>query len=381
MSEWLTREEALARLNVRPQTLYAYVSRGRVGMRPDADDPRRSQYRGDDIAALATRRARGRSPQAIAESAIAWGEPSITTAISTVLHGRLVYRGKDAAALSVTATLEEAASLLWAADAPVNFASLTGSTVRKAGTPAAFARLSALAAEGWPSLGRRPSMLQQDGASAISALATALGAVPGSEPVHARLAQGWSVDREGADLIRSALVLLADHELNASTFAARVAASTGAPIAACLLAGLATLTGPRHGGAGAAAIALVEDAERLGADEAIARWLAHDRPLPGFGHPLYPEGDPRAQALLPDLEIDDGLLHLRDAVFAATGLHPNIDLALAALTRSLHLPADAPFRLFALGRSVGWTAHAIEQVTSNRPIRPRARYDGPSSAG
>jgi citrate synthase len=224
-------------------------------------------------------------------------------------------------------------------------------------------------------------MLQQDGASAISALATALGAVPGSEPVHARLAQGWSVEREGADLIRSALVLLADHELNASTFAARVAASTGAPIAACLLAGLATLTGPRHGGAGAAAIALVEDAERLGADEAIARWLAHDRPLPGFGHPLYPEGDPRAQALLPDLDIDDGLLHLRDSVLAATGLHPNIDFALAALTRSLRLPADAPFRLFALGRSVGWTAHAIEQVASNRPIRPRARYDGPSSAG
>src|SRR3569832_286590 len=107
-------------------------------------------------------------------------------------------------------------------------------------------------------------MLQQDGAAAASALATALGATPGSEPVHARLARGWSVEDEGADLIRKALVLLADHELTASTFAARAAASTGAPIAACLLAGLATLTGPRHGGAGAAAIALVEDAERLG---------------------------------------------------------------------------------------------------------------------
>ncbi|RUT93102.1 citrate synthase, partial [Mesorhizobium sp. USDA-HM6] len=133
--------------------------------------------------------------------------------------------------------------------------------------------------------------------------------------------------------------------------------------------------------AGAAAIALVEDSERLGPDEAIARWLAHDRPLPGFGHQLYPEGDPRAEALLPDVEIDHGLLHLRDAVFAATGMHPNVDFALAALTRSLHLPADAPFRLFALGRGVGWTAHAIEQVTSNRPIRPRARYDGSVGLG
>lgn len=378
MSEWLTREEALARLKVRPQTLYAYVSRGRIGMRPDGADPRRSQYRADDIAALATRRARGRSPQAIAESAIAWGEPAITTAISTVLHGRLVYRGKDAVALAATATLEEAASLLWASGSAISFASLTASIVRESGTPTAFARLSALAAAGRPSLGRRPGMLQQDGASATSVLATSLGASPGAEPVHERLARGWSVDAAGADLIRKALVLLADHELNASTFAARVAASTGAPIAACLLAGLATLTGPRHGGAGAAAIALVEDAERLGPDETIARWLAHDRPLPGFGHQLYPEGDPRAEALLPDLDIADGLLHLRDAVLAATGMRPNVDFALAALTRSLNLPADAPFRLFALGRSIGWTAHAIEQVTSNRPIRPRARYDGPA---
>lgn len=376
MTEWLTREEALARLNVRPQTLYAYVSRGRIGMRPDGADPRRSQYRADDIAALATRRARGRSPQAIAESAIAWGEPAIATAISTVMHGRLVYRGRDAVTLAATATLEETAALLWASGAPVSFSSLTPSTVRESGTPTAFARLSALAAAGWPSLGRRPAMLQQDGASATSVLATSLGASPGKEPVHERLAHGWSVDAAGADLIRKALVLLADHELNASTFAARVAASTGAPIAACLLAGLATLTGPRHGGAGAAAIALVEDAERLGPNEAIARWLAHGRPLPGFGHQLYPEGDPRAEALLPDVTIDDGLLRLRDAVLAATGQHPNVDFALAALTRSLHLPADAPFRLFALGRSVGWTAHAIEQVTSNRQIRPRARYDG-----
>lgn len=376
MTEWLTREEALARLNVRPQTLYAYVSRGRIGMQPDEADPRRSQYRADDIAALATRRARGRSPQAIAESAIAWGEPAITTSISTVLHGRLVYRGKDAVAFSATATLEEAAALLWTSDLPVSFASLTPSPVRQSGTPAAFARLSALAAGGWPSLGRRPAMLQQDGIAATSALATALGATPGAEPVHARLARGWSVDDTGAELIRKALVLLADHELNASTFAARVAASTGAPVAACLLAGLATLTGPRHGGAGAAAIALVEDAERLGPDETIARWLAHDRPLPGFGHPLYPDGDPRAEGLFSDFRIDDGLSRLRDAVHAATGLHPNVDFALAAMTRSLRLPADAPFRLFALGRSVGWTAHAIEQVTSNRPIRPRARYDG-----
>ncbi|CAN7164996.1 citrate/2-methylcitrate synthase [Mesorhizobium sp. LjNodule214] len=377
MSEWLTREEALGRLKVRPQTLYAYVSRGRIGMRPDQADPRRSQYRADDIAALATRRARGRSPQAIAESAIAWGEPAIATSISTIVHGRLVYRGEDAVTLSATATLEQTASLLWAADAGVSFGSKGPADGGEGGRAAAFTSLARLAAEGRPSLGRLPAMLYQDAAGAIGALAAALGAVAGRGAVHEGLARGWSVGGAGADLIRRALVLLADHELNASTFAARVAASTGAPVAACLIAGLATLSGPRHGGAGEAALNLVEDAERLGADSAVMRWLGHDRPLPGFGHPLYPEGDPRADALLADIEVDGGLAHLRDAVLAATGARPNIDFALAALTRNLRLPPDGPFRLFALGRSIGWTAHAVEQVTSNGLIRPRARYDGP----
>lgn len=377
MSEWLTREEALERLKVRAQTLYAYVSRGRIGVRPDRLDPRRSQYRADDIAALATRRARGRSPQAIAESAIAWGEPAISTSISTVEHGRLIYRGKDAAVLSAAATLEETAKLLWASSAAVSFTLPGSNDSPETGRAAAFARLAALAAEGRTSLGRISASLHEDGAGAIGALALALGARPGSGAVHQRLAQGWAVDAAGADLLRRALVLLADHELNASTFAARVAASTGAPIAACLLAGLATLSGPRHGGAAEALMGLVEDAQRLGADAAIGRWLGHDRPLPGFGHSLYPEGDPRTQALLFGIDVDSGLVRLRDAVFAQTGMRPNVDFALAALTRSLHLPADAPFRLFALGRSVGWTAHAVEQVTSKSVIRPRARYEGP----
>jgi len=376
MSEWLTREEAMERLKVRPQTLYAYVSRGRIGMRPDQADPRRSQYRADDIASLATRRARGRTPQAIAESAIAWGEPAIATGISTIVHGRLVYRGQDAVALSEKASLEDTARLLWASDGPVSFASPAPHSGQERGRPAAFAKLALLAAEGRPSLGRMPASLHQDAAGAIGVIAQALGAVAGTAALHIRLARGWSVDTAGAALIRRALVLLADHELNASTFAARVAASTGSPIAACLLAGLATLSGPRHGGAGEAVMILAEDAQRLGPDTAVERWLGHDRPMPGFGHPLYPEGDPRAEALLAVFKVDRGFSRLRDAAFAATGLHPNIDFALAALTRSLRLPPDAPFRLFALGRSIGWTAHAVEQVTSNGLIRPRARYEG-----
>ncbi|MBZ9796245.1 citrate synthase [Mesorhizobium sp. ES1-4] len=376
MSEWLSREEALQRLRVRPQTLYAYVSRGRIGMRPDRDDPRRSQYRADDIAALATRRARGRSPSAIAESAIAWGEPSIVTAISTVWHGRLVYRGRDAVALSDHATLEGTAGLLWALPEPVRFEAPPDASPQIGRAPA-FAQLALLAGHARPSLGRSAASLCTDASHAIGVLAGALGAAAGSDPVHQRLARGWSVDDRGAEAIRRALVLLADHELNASTFAARVAASTGASPAACLLAGLATLSGPRHGGAGEAVMQLAEDAARHGADAAIRRWLGHDRPLPGFGHQLYPEGDPRATALLAAIgNTDETLRSLQTAAIAATGAQPNIDFALAVLTRVLGLPRDAPFLLFALGRSIGWAAHMVEQIVSGSVIRPRGRYEG-----
>lgn len=377
MSEWLSRDEALERLKVRPQTLYAYVSRGRIGMRPDLTDPRRSQYRADDIAALATRRARGRSPSAIAESAIAWGEPSIVTAISTVSHGRLVYRGRDAVTFSDTATLEETAAVLWALPGPVVFKAQSSDASQQVGRTSAYAQLSTLAGQGRPSLGRSAVSLCSDAAHAVDALAQSLGAVAGAAPVHQRLAQGWSLDATAAEAIRRALVLLADHELNASTFAARVAASTGASPAACLLAGLATLSGPRHGGAGEAVMQLADDAARHGAEAAIRRWLGHDRPLPAFGHPLYPEGDPRATALLAAIDTtDETLRSLEIAAIAATGARPNVDFALAVLTRSLGLPRDAPFQLFALGRSVGWAAHMVEQTVSGGSIRPRGRYEG-----
>jgi citrate synthase len=372
MTEWMDREAALAALGVRAQTLYAYVSRGRIGMRSDPADPRRSLYRADDIAGLTARRARGRRPAAIAASAIAWGEPSIATGISTVIHSRLIFRGQDAADFAAQATLEQAASLLWDQAAPPSFMS-EGADVGQADL---FVAIAGLVAAARPNLGRSQDGLCVDAAAVIGRLALAVGAVVGAAPVHERLSRSWSLDNVGTDIVRRALVLLADHELNASTFAVRVAASTGASIAASLLAGLGTLSGPRHGGAGAAVTALVEDAERLGVEPAIARWLARDQLLPGFGHPLYPHGDPRASALLERIGIDDLLASLQEAVADATGGLPNIDFALAALTRAFHLPADAPFRLFALGRSIGWAAHAMEQAATGRLIRPRAYYEG-----
>lgn len=367
MPEWLSREEALERLGVRPQTLYAYVSRGLIERRAEAADPRRSEYRSDDILALTKRRARGRRTASIAASAMAWGEPTISTRISTVAYGQLIFRGHRAVELADSATLEDIAALLW--ERPiVAFPAADGDEE-------AFRALATLIAGAKPMIGRAPAKLAREAAIAVAAVASAFGAA-GDAPLHQRLADGWSLDAIGADLLRRALVLLADHELNPSTFAARVAASTGAPMAACLMAGLSTLSGPKHGGAGAALEALAAEARTKGAETAVARWLAAGHHLPGFGHPLYPNGDPRAAALLPLVTIDPILAALRDAVGDATEALPNIDFALLAMSVALDLPTGAPFRLFATARGIGWAAHAIEQSASGALIRPRARYVG-----
>ena len=173
------------------------------------------------------------------------------------------------------------------------------------------------------------------------------------------------------------LVLVADHELNASAFAARVAASTGASLSASALAGLATLSGPRHGGATAAVRTFAAEAARLGPRQAIADRLVEDRVLPGVGHMLYQDEDPRALALLERFTAPPELAALREAVLAVTGLAPNVDFALMAACVALRLPHDAPFALFSVARCAGWIAHAIEQGQADTLIRPRARYVGP----
>jgi citrate synthase len=372
MQEWLSREEALATLGVRPQTLYAYVSRGLIERRAAAADPRRSEYRGDDILALTRRRARGRRTASIAASAMAWGEPVIPTRISTVAHGQLIFRGQRAVDLAGNATLEGVAALLWgqpAATFPVAH-----------GDSDPFRALAALIADAKPMIGRAPAKLAQEASVAVAAIAGAFGAA-GDGPIHERLARGWSLDAAGTDLVRRALVLLADHELNPSTFAARVAASTGSPMAACLMAGLSTLSGPKHGGAGAALAALAAEARANGVEMAVERWLAAGHGVPGFGHPLYPHGDPRAAALLPLVALDPALIELRDVVIDATEALPNIDFALLAISVAADLPVDTSFRLFATARGVGWAAHAIEQSASGAVIRPRALYQGPGTDG
>jgi len=197
--------------------------------------------------------------------------------------------------------------------------------------------------------------------------------------MHFRLASRF--DRpEAADTLRRALVLLADHELNASTFAARVTVSTGASLAAGALSGLAALNGPLHGVASSTVLALAHDieADPSGVETALREWLGEGRVVPGFGHRLYPFGDPRAAELLSAFDVPAGYRALLDAADAVIGDYPNVDFALAALATAYELPPDAPLTLFALARTVGWIAHMLEQIQSASIIRPRARYIGVS---
>ncbi|WP_439575969.1 citrate/2-methylcitrate synthase [Phreatobacter sp.] len=383
---FLDAKAAAERLGVTRATLYAYVSRGLVRAAPDDGGPHRSLYSASDIEALAARKARGRKPETIAGGALDFGLPVLTTAITSIEAGRLAYRGTDAAAIAASASLEEAARFLWGCgdadpfDRPAPSVDPAWPGLMEAlGHLSLFERAAALlplvkgsTALTWQ---RDPKRLWPASADLLRALsAIACGAEPTGEPVHRRLARHWGLDETGAGLVRAALVLLADHELNASTFAVRVVASTGASLASALSAGLGALSGPLHGGQTSLVEALFEEAERTGDPDAVVeqRLWRGDR-LPGFGHPLYPDGDPRAMALLAMLPPDPrraGLLAAMDRL----GKLPNVDFATVSLRRHLALPRGSALTLFAVGRSAGWIAHALEQQADGRLIRPRARY-------
>ena len=376
MNDWLTAPEAMARLKLKPQTLYAYVSRGLIETRDDAGDSRRRLYRAEDVARLEQRKARGRRRATIAEDAIAWGEPVLASGITTLAQGRLWYRGQDAERLAETARLEDVARLLWDCGTQ-RFPTLTRAVPAGPPLQRMFTSIAARAATDAAMAGRTRKALYLEAAAVLDTLVDATAGGPGEGPIHLRLARAWDCEMAGADLIRRALVLLADHELNASTFAARVTASTRASLAACVMAGLAALSGPLHGGMARRVLALMREAGRDGMVAAASERLAAGSSVPGFGHPLYPDGDPRARCLLRAFTLPPAYEEARKVVTGLTGEEPNIDFALTALAAHLRLDEEAPYQIFAAARCTGWIAHALEQGETGRLIRPRARYTGP----
>ncbi len=373
MTPTLSAAEAAERLGISLNTLYAYVSRGMI--RSEAGEGRTRRYSAEDVQRLLDRR----SPEATAESALHWGMPVLDSALTLVTPEGVYYRGLNAVQMARAETLERVAALLWLGhlDAPLNRAPAPVTGVQPAVQPILLHLIGLLAVQDDPAAYAQDAERVALVGDRIVRLLTA--GIIGTAADHAAGAIGaaWGVD---ARLIDMALILCADHELNASTFAVRVAASAGATPYAAVIAGLATLSGARHGGGVQRAVALLREAGTPeNAHAAVGDRLQRGDDLPGFGHRLYPNGDPRAAALLNALRQrgDTALLDaVIDAGQNAVGEAPNIDLALAGLEWTARLPRGAGTALFALGRSVGWVAHLIEQFADGTLIRPRARYSG-----
>jgi citrate synthase len=205
-----------------------------------------------------------------------------------------------------------------------------------------------------------------------------------SPSVDQALAKSWGLKGRSTDVVRGALILCADHELNVSSFTARCVASAGSHPYAVVIAGLAALEGTRHGGVSARVESMLDACQRSRHPRAaITARLRRGESIDGFGHPLYRDGDPRATALL-DMLHDRYprsrelafIMDIVDAAGAVTRERPNLDFALTAVARVLRLPAGSPLTLFAIGRTIGWIGHAIEQYATGQIIRQRAKYVG-----
>jgi citrate synthase len=364
---------------------------------------RARRYRRADLERL---RAEGR--RAGAGAALRWGEPVLDSAITAMTQEGPEYRGRSALALAAAdVPFEAVAELLWTGVLPpgrpawsAGEPDLAGlAALLPEGTPAAAIHALVVAALAPRDAGRfdlRTEAVLERARRLIRILAAsfALPRGAGSQRIlresiaatsvaaSVALSLGIAPRPRAVAAIDRALVLLADHELNVSTFAARVAASAHADPYAALLAGLAALSGPRHGAASDRAEALVAEIEAA----QDARRVLHERErrgdlVPGFGHPFYPGGDPRARLLLETARGLGARSRTAAAAFAAIDAMaeagrppPNVDMALVVLRAALGLPRGAAAGLFAVGRSAGWIAHVLEQYAAGFLLRPRARY-------
>jgi len=384
---WLDADEAVAALGVSRATLYAYVSRGRIRSEAAPGGERRRRYSRDDIERLAARSRERRNPEKAAEQALHWGLPILESAITLIADERIYYRGHDASVCARERSVADVAALLWTgtADGTLFVAPPPVRTKRGRRTDLPFiaAAQSALplASTADPlAYDLRPHAVTQTGWRILWLLTRlAAGDYREGSTIDATLAAAWGVPRS-ADLLRAALVACADHELNVSTFTARCVASAGASPYNVVIAGLAALEGTKHGGA-TARVDASWDALRRSGDlrAAFAERLRRGEPIEGFGHPLYPGGDPRAALLLSLLPKGKAATFARELAAAARaviGEAPTVDFALVAVARSLGLPRGAALTLFAIGRTIGWIGHAIEQYGASAMIRPRAKYVG-----
>ncbi len=404
MTEQLTAAEAAHRLGVKPATLYAYVSRGVLTRRKDPAG-RTSRYDAQEIEDLA-RRGRPRRPAHAADIVV-------ESALTEIDGAQFRYRGRDVSGLATSRSLEEVAEFLWTGEFPghpgpwrARPEALAVGRAAQAALPAGALPLErlqvivpAMAATDPLRLQLDPPAVRAAARGLITGLVDCLPA-PGevglpsgppdpAAPIAERLWSRLTSRRPAPGLLAAmsaALVLLADHELAASTLAARVAASVRADPYAVVATGLGAVSGALHGGASLGAENLLTAAATPAGVPAVIRdLLRRGERVPGFGHFVYRGGDPRAAQLLGLIAAAaprSRVLAVADAVRAEVGGRglpgPNIDFALAVLSRVAGMIDGAGEAIFAVARTAGWSAHAMEEYVRATPLRPRAVYVGPA---
>jgi citrate synthase len=372
--------------------LYAYVSRGLIRSQAAAGRTRERRYAREDVERLQRRTAERRDPARAAAQALQWGLPILESSITLIDAGAVYYRGHDAVMLARARSVEEVASLIWSGRFDTSFANAPPPSSQASRDIArdlpfvstAQSALAAAAARDALAYDLRPEAVVRTGWRILTMLTRSASASARPGPSLDRtLARAWGVPERATGVLRAALILCADHELNVSSFTARCVASAASSPYAVVMAGLAALEGTRHGGMSARVEAMLAEMRRLRPDRAIEQRLRRGDAVDGFGHPLYPNGDPRAAALLAMLRdrypTSPEMAYVDAVARAAASLvreKPTVDFALAAVARVLRLPRGAPLMLFAIGRTIGWIGHAIEQYATGQLIRPRARYVG-----
>jgi citrate synthase len=400
-ARYLTAQEAARELGISLPTLYAYVSRGLIHSEATGGSKRTRRYWAEDVQKLKERQEQRRDPAKAVETALHWGAPVLESAITLLANDRLYYRGYDALELATQRSVEQVAALIWTGElAPAGsalFSQAVGAlspecqTVRPHLTSLspveAFQVMLPLAAvNDLAAYDLRPAAVAQTGARIMRLLTMlAAGDQPAGLGIAQTLQQGWTPhNAQATALLNAALILCADHELNVSSFTARCVASAGSTPYQVVLAGLAALQGIKHGRVTERIELFWREAGiPAGVRSTLANYLKRGETIPGFGHPLYPQGDPRGRLLLelttaayPELPAVKLAQAMVAETFELIGEYPTIDFGLVTLAQTLRLPASGAITLFALGRTIGWIGHAIEQYQLDRIIRPRAQYKG-----
>lgn len=415
LRDYASAAEATKILNVRPQTLYAYVSRGWIRSIPQKG-LKDKLYLRDDITRVGMRSVARSGHGAVAASAMNWGEPIFPTSITEITAQGPRYRGHLAAGLVRSgASFEAVAELLWtgrlSAVPPawpvrkpsaelVSLAQTLTSLHASDDLLESFALIVLMLGMRRGSVAERLSKGKTLlAAREIMQTVVACCGFAGLDKKYQPMLKGQSMvdglmhalsvapTAQNREAFEAILILLADHELSPGTLSARVVASAGGTLHSCLASALCATSGVDVGRMYDSMENFLGRAKTKSVLVRRARQLhAQGQSVPGFGHPLYPSGDPRAAQLLElarrrtqKSRESRAIFGFIDEMQAGFGLLARQELAVVVLTRAMGLSRQAPAALFVLGRLAGWVAHVQEQRAAGTLLRPRAKFVDPSA--